>query len=124
DVHEEESQLVLPRMVAEGRSFDFAFVDGNHRFDRVFLDLAYVGRLLHPGAVVFVDDLHCEPSHGPSSSSPRTATGGSRSGRSPTWNTSGWCCERQRSPMTVAMPTSATSRSSREHGTRSSVPGG
>ena len=57
DVHEEESQLVLPRMVAEGRSFDFAFVDGNHRFDRVFLDLAYVGRLLHPGAVVFVDDL-------------------------------------------------------------------
>jgi len=56
-VCEEESQLVLPRMVAEGRSFDFAFVDGNHRFDRVFLDLVYLGRLLRPGAVAFVDDL-------------------------------------------------------------------
>jgi len=44
-------------MVAEGRSFDFAFVDGNHRFDRVFLDLVYLGRLLRPGAVAFVDDF-------------------------------------------------------------------
>jgi predicted O-methyltransferase YrrM len=57
EVHEEESQLALPRMVAEGRSFDFAFVDGNHRFDRVFLDLVYLGRLLRPGAVAFVDDV-------------------------------------------------------------------
>jgi predicted O-methyltransferase YrrM len=57
EVHEEESQLVLPRMVAEGRRFDFAFVDGNHRFDRVFLDLVYLGRLLRPGAVAFVDDV-------------------------------------------------------------------
>jgi predicted O-methyltransferase YrrM len=57
EVHEEESQLVLPRMVAEGRSFDFAFVDGNHRFDRVFLDLVYLGRLLRPGGVAFVDDV-------------------------------------------------------------------
>jgi predicted O-methyltransferase YrrM len=57
EVYEEESQLVLPRMVAEGRSFDFAFVDGNHRFDRVFLDLVYLGRLLRPGSVAFVDDV-------------------------------------------------------------------
>jgi predicted O-methyltransferase YrrM len=57
EVHEDESQLVLPRMVSEGRSFDFAFVDGNHRFDRVFLDLVYLGRLLRPGAVAFVDDV-------------------------------------------------------------------
>ena len=57
EVHEDESQLVLPRMVAEARLFDFAFVDGNHRFDRVFLDLVYLGRLLRPGAVAFVDDV-------------------------------------------------------------------
>jgi predicted O-methyltransferase YrrM len=57
EIHEEESQLVLPRMVAEGRSFDFAFVDGNHRFDRVFLDIVYLGRLLRPGSVAFVDDV-------------------------------------------------------------------
>ena len=54
--HAEESQLALPRMLGEGRRFDLAFVDGNHRFDGVFLDLVYLGRLLRPGAVVFLDD--------------------------------------------------------------------
>lgn len=52
----DESQLALPRFVAEGRAHDFAFVDGNHRFDRVFLDLIYLGRLLAPSSIVFVDD--------------------------------------------------------------------
>jgi predicted O-methyltransferase YrrM len=51
-----ESQIVLPRLLTEGRRFDLAFVDGNHRFDGVFLDLVYLGRLLHPGGIVFVDD--------------------------------------------------------------------
>jgi predicted O-methyltransferase YrrM len=56
ELHAEESQIVLPRFLAERRSFDFAFVDGNHRFDRVFLDLIYLGRLVRPGGVVFFDD--------------------------------------------------------------------
>jgi predicted O-methyltransferase YrrM len=55
--HAEESQIALPRLVSEGRRFDLAFVDGNHRFDGVFLDLVYLGHLLHPGAVVLVDDF-------------------------------------------------------------------
>jgi predicted O-methyltransferase YrrM len=54
--HAEESQLALPRFLAEGRRFDLAFVDGNHRFDGIFVDLAYLGRLLRPGAIVLVDD--------------------------------------------------------------------
>jgi predicted O-methyltransferase YrrM len=54
--HAEQSQLALPRMLGEGRRFDLAFVDGNHRFDGVFLDLVYLGRLLRKGAVVFLDD--------------------------------------------------------------------
>jgi len=56
ELHSEESQLVLPRLVAEGRSFDVAFVDGNHRFDGVFLDLVYLGRLVRPRGIVFLDD--------------------------------------------------------------------
>ena len=52
----EESQLALPRLVGEGRRFDLAFVDGNHRFDRVFLDLVYLGRLVRPGGVLMLDD--------------------------------------------------------------------
>jgi predicted O-methyltransferase YrrM len=54
--HVEESQIALPRFLSEGRRFELAFVDGNHRFDRIFLDLVYLGRLLGPGAIVFVDD--------------------------------------------------------------------
>jgi predicted O-methyltransferase YrrM len=53
---EEESQLTLPRLMSEGHPFDLAFVDGNHRFDGVFLDLVYLGRLLSPGGIVFLDD--------------------------------------------------------------------
>ena len=56
EFHAEESQIALPRLLAEGLSFDFAFVDGNHRFDRVFLDLIHLGRLVRPGGIVFVDD--------------------------------------------------------------------
>lgn len=56
ECHAEESQTALPRFLSEGRRFDLAFVDGNHRFDRVFLDLVYLGRLVQPGGIVFVDD--------------------------------------------------------------------
>jgi predicted O-methyltransferase YrrM len=56
EFYAEESQIVLPRLLAEGREFDFAFLDGNHRFEGVFLDLIYSGRLLKEGGVVFVDD--------------------------------------------------------------------
>ena len=56
--HAGESQIVLPRLVSEGRRFDLAVIDGNHRFDAVFVDLFYLGRLLHPGGIAFVDDYH------------------------------------------------------------------
>lgn len=56
EFYAEESQIVLPRLLAEGRRFDLAFIDGNHRFEGVFLDLVYAGRLLKQGAIVFVDD--------------------------------------------------------------------
>ena len=57
EFHGEESQIVLPRLLAEGRRFDLAFLDGNHRFEGVFLDLVYAGRLLDEGSIVFVDDM-------------------------------------------------------------------
>ena len=56
EFHAERSEIALPRLLAEGRSFDFAEVDGNHRFEGVFLDLMYLGRLLRPGKIVFLDD--------------------------------------------------------------------
>ena len=56
EFHAEKSQIVLPRLLAEGRRFDLAFLDGNHRFEGVFCDLVYSGRLLEEGGIVFVDD--------------------------------------------------------------------
>jgi predicted O-methyltransferase YrrM len=35
---------------------DLTFLDGNHRFEGVFLDLIYSGRLLKEGGIIFVDD--------------------------------------------------------------------
>lgn len=57
EFHEDESQIVLPRLLSEGRAFDLAFIDGNHRFEAVFLDLIYAGRLVREGGVVVVDDV-------------------------------------------------------------------
>jgi predicted O-methyltransferase YrrM len=56
EYHSEGSETALPRFLSEGRSFDLAFVDGNHRFDSVFVDLVYLGRLVRPGGLVFLDD--------------------------------------------------------------------
>jgi predicted O-methyltransferase YrrM len=56
DYHPEPSQLVLPRFVLEGRVFDLAFLDGDHRFDGVFVDLYFAARLVRAGGVVILDD--------------------------------------------------------------------
>ena len=56
EFYPEASEIALPRFLSENRQFDFAFVDGNHRFDWVFLDLIYLGRLLRGGSVIFLDD--------------------------------------------------------------------
>jgi predicted O-methyltransferase YrrM len=57
EVIEDESQLALPRLVGEGREFDLAFVDGDHRFEGVFLDLYFMTRLVKRGGLVVVDDM-------------------------------------------------------------------
>jgi predicted O-methyltransferase YrrM len=52
----ERSQLALPQFVKEGRQFDVAFVDGNHRFDAVFVDLYYLGQLVRKEGIIILDD--------------------------------------------------------------------
>jgi predicted O-methyltransferase YrrM len=56
DFYAEPSEQVLPRLLAEDRRYDLAFVDGNHRFDGVFVDLSYLGRLVRAGGAIFIDD--------------------------------------------------------------------
>jgi hypothetical protein len=40
-----------------------AFIDGNHRFDHVFVDLFYIDRLLKPSGVVVLDDCFLNSVH-------------------------------------------------------------
>jgi predicted O-methyltransferase YrrM len=61
EFHEEPSEILLPRMASERRLFDFAFIDGNHRFDAVFVDMVFVSRLLKPGGLMVLDDAWFDP---------------------------------------------------------------
>jgi predicted O-methyltransferase YrrM len=49
---------VLPRLLAEGSKFDFAFVDGWHTFDYTLIDFFYIDKLLRAGGLVSFHD--CE----------------------------------------------------------------
>lgn len=60
EFHEELSELALPTLLAAGRKFDFAFIDGVHTLDHALLDFFYFNRMLEVGGVVAIDDLHLE----------------------------------------------------------------
>ena len=52
------SQLALPRLVEEGLTADAAFVDGSHIFHNVFVDLVFLGELVHSGGLIVLDDCN------------------------------------------------------------------
>jgi predicted O-methyltransferase YrrM len=52
----ELSHVALPRLLSASQQFDLAFVDGNHRFDGVFIDLYYLGMLVRKGGIIILDD--------------------------------------------------------------------
>ncbi len=53
---EEFDYLVLPRLVAERKFFDFILIDGWHSFDYTFIDIFYADLLLKPGGVLAIHD--------------------------------------------------------------------
>ena len=53
---ESELRPALERLQAQGRRFDLAYVDGNHRRDDVMADLLGVWAILAPGGIVIWDD--------------------------------------------------------------------
>ena len=58
EFHSEYSQIALPHLLKAGCQFDMAFIDGNHRFDAVFLDLYYLGQLVRKGGLIILDDYN------------------------------------------------------------------
>ena len=56
DLIEQKSEFALPKLLENGRRFDFILIDGFHTFDHTLLDLFYANRLLRVGGYVAVDD--------------------------------------------------------------------
>lgn len=54
---EKPSYLALPQLVAEGKRFDFIFIDGYHTFDFAFVDYFYADLLLNDGGILVFDDV-------------------------------------------------------------------
>lgn len=50
------SHNVLPRLLKEGIKLDFAFIDGGHKFDQIFVDFYYIDLLLNEHAYVLFHD--------------------------------------------------------------------
>jgi len=50
------SHSVLPRLLDEGRRFQFIFIDGDHKFDGQFVDFYYAAALVEAGGLVVLHD--------------------------------------------------------------------
>lgn len=59
------SAPVLPRLIAEGRRFDLAYVDGGHRYEDVMEDSTGVWQMLEPGGTLIWDDYEWAPEFAP-----------------------------------------------------------
>jgi predicted O-methyltransferase YrrM len=56
DFRPDYSHNVLPQLLKEGKSFDFIFIDGDHKFDGVFVDYYYADLLLDDGGYILLHD--------------------------------------------------------------------
>lgn len=54
---EKPSEVALPTLLLQGKSFQFALIDGWHTFDHALVDFFYVNQLLEDGGVVVIDDV-------------------------------------------------------------------
>ncbi len=52
----EVDYLALPRMIEQGLSVDFAYIDGMHTFDYVLLDAFYLDKLVSVGGAIAFND--------------------------------------------------------------------
>lgn len=55
--HAGDSAAVLARLMGDGREYDFALIDGSHRFETALLDFIAVDRMLVVGGCVAMDDV-------------------------------------------------------------------
>lgn len=56
ELHADYSHSVLPRLLGEGRRFEFIFIDGDHKFDGQFVDFYFASLLIEEGGFVVLHD--------------------------------------------------------------------
>lgn len=50
------SHSILPRLLAQGRTFELAFIDGDHKFDGQFVDFYYAAALIEQDGFIVLHD--------------------------------------------------------------------
>lgn len=55
---EEGSEIALPELLKKKEEFDFALIDGWHTFDHTLIDFFYLEKLIRPGGIIAIDDVH------------------------------------------------------------------
>lgn len=55
--HAGDSNQVLARLIGEDRRYDFALIDGSHKFETALIDFVGVDRMLDIGGYVALDDV-------------------------------------------------------------------
>jgi predicted O-methyltransferase YrrM len=53
---EEFSYIAIPQLARKGEKFDVIFIDGNHRFDDVFVDFTLADQVCAPGGYILLHD--------------------------------------------------------------------
>jgi hypothetical protein len=53
----EQSELALPRLFAQGYRFDVGLIDGSHNWPAVFVDFCYINMVMPAGGTLFIDDV-------------------------------------------------------------------
>ncbi|WP_168733039.1 class I SAM-dependent methyltransferase [Aliigemmobacter aestuarii] len=56
DFHEEMSHVVLPRLLAAGKRYDYAMIDASHKFDATLIEVFYIDLMLVTGGIMVLDD--------------------------------------------------------------------
>lgn len=57
DFHEEFCYRMLPRLLDQGRTFDFAYIDSTKQFDWLLVDFFFLDKLLDINGVIVFDDV-------------------------------------------------------------------
>jgi len=55
---EELCYKVLPKLLEEGRKFDFTYIDSTKQFDWLLVDFFYIDKLLETNGIIVFDDVH------------------------------------------------------------------